>query len=160
MRNILILIFLFSLTAIPAAALCSEPDLQTEFSALAGTEAALKTLSRQIDTATGAEKEPDRIYAMQDMAGLCKSSRMQVHSLNSLFSVVKLVKMDQKFQSKEAALLKMKCGYAYNDFTRRQAFVQDIMKKAADQSLLDLAYIFDAQLKIVVNKLKIINSKL
>ena len=145
---------------LPTAAFCAGKQLAEEFGKLSGVEASFKTLSMKIDNIAGADTKPDRVYAMQDMSGLCKTSKMQVHSLTSLYSVVNLVKDESKFQNSEAELLKRKCAYAYNDFSRRKAFVRDILAKAKEQNLKDLALIFEAQLKIVLEQLKAINSKL
>lgn len=159
MHKVIILVLLFALT-VPVTAIADSPDLSVPFNKLSGIEEALKTLSTNIDKIAGADTQPDRVYALQDMAGLCKTSKMQVHSLNSLFSVVNLVKREKKFQSREAKLLKIKCGYALNDFKRRKTFVTDILNKASEQKLKDLAQIFSAQLSIVLKQLDLINQKL
>ncbi|NDV26945.1 hypothetical protein [Desulfovibrio sp. JC010] len=144
----------------PTAGFCSKANLSTEFDKLSGAEAAFKKLGMNIDKISGSDTRPERVYALQDMAGLCRTSKMQVHSLTSLFSVVNLVKREKKFQSKEAELLKRKCGYAYNDFKRRKIFIRDILAKAKEQKLKDLAHIFDAQLEIVLEQLTQINGKI
>lgn len=136
------------------------PDLSDEFGKLSGVEASFRTLRMKIDKIAGADTKPERVYAMQDMSDMCKTSKMQIHSLTSLFSVVNLVKRETKFKDKEAQLLKKKCGYAYNDFSRRKTFVRDILAKAKEQKLKDLAHIFDAQLEIVMEQLVKINNKL
>ncbi len=156
----MIIFVLALMLAAPSGAKCDDSTLHTAFAKLSGIEAALATLSRQIDKAAGMDSQPDRVYAMQDMSGLCKSSKMQVHSLNSLFSVVKLIKSEKRFESDESRRLKKQCGYAFNDFNRRRVFVLDILKKAKDQTLRDLAHIFDAQLGIAVKQLTKINAKL
>ncbi|WP_320008929.1 hypothetical protein [Maridesulfovibrio sp.] len=158
-RTITILIIILVLL-LPAASFGADKQLATEFSKLSGVEESFKTLSMKIDEIAGADTKPDRVYAMQDLSCLCKTSKMQVHSLISLYSVVNLVKDESKFQSREADLLKRKCRYAYNDFSRRTAFVSDILTKAKDQNLRDLAFIFEAQLKIVLEQMKAINSRL
>ncbi len=157
MRKIIFTLLLAFLVSMPNTALCMSRDLSSAFGKLSGVESALKNLGKNIDKLAGADTQPDRVYAMQDMSNMCKTSKMQVHSLNSLFSVVNLVKREKKFQSKEAALLKIKCGYALNDFNRRKAFIKDILVKAKDQKLRDLAHIFDAQLNIVLKQLVAIN---
>ncbi len=159
MRKTAIILLLALIMAVPAGAYCAESELSASFGRLSGTENALRTLSRQIDEAVGAETKPERLYAMQDMAGLCNSSRMQVHSLSSLFSMVNLVKREN-VQDKQTSLLKKKCGYAFNDFSRRRAFVLDILQKAKDSRLRDLAKIFDAQLAIAIKELSKINSQM
>lgn len=152
MRKTVGLMLLVLTLAMPGTVFAKGNDLTEAFNKLSGTEAALRTLSKQIDKAVGSEATPDRVYAMQDMAGLCSSSKMQVHSLNSLFSLVNLVKRE-KVQDNQTAQLKKKCLYAFNDFTRRRAFVMDILKKAKDQRLRDLAHIFEAQLEIILEQL-------
>lgn len=157
MRKIIFPLLLALLVSMPTTALCGSSDRSTAFGKLSGVEAALKNLAKNIDKLAGSDTQPDRVYAMQDMASMCKTSKMQVHSLNSLFSVVNLVKREKSFQNKEAILLKRKCGYALNDFNRRKAFVRDVLAKAKDQKLKDLAQIFDAQLAIVLKQLAAIN---
>ncbi|WP_320174978.1 hypothetical protein [Maridesulfovibrio sp.] len=157
-KTIITLIITLALLT-PCSAFCGTPDLSAQFDKLSGVEASFRTLGMKIDKITGADTKPDRVYALQDMADMCKSSKMQVHSLTALFSVVKLVKSEKKFENSEAALLKKKCGYAYNDFNRRKTFIRDILAKAKDQKVKDLAHIFDAQLEIVLEQLAAINSK-
>lgn len=159
MKKIIFLLLLV-LIATPCTANCAESGMEQAFGKLSGVESAFKTLARQIDKAAGMEAQPDRVYAMQDIAGLCKTSLTQIHSLNSLFSVVNLVKREKRFESREAAMLKKKCSYAFNDFNRRRAFAVDILTKAKDRKLKDLAQIFDAQLSIVLKQLNIINAEL
>ncbi|NDV22024.1 hypothetical protein [Desulfovibrio sp. JC022] len=158
-KTFITLIITIALLA-PCTGFCKAPDISAQFSKLSGVEASFRTLGMKIDKTTGADAQPDRVYALQDMADMCKTSKMQVHSLTSLFSVVNLVKREKNFQSREADLLKKKCGYAYNDFKRRKIFIRDILAKAKDQKLKDLAHIFDAQLAIVLEQLTEINSKL
>ncbi|WP_419783900.1 hypothetical protein [Maridesulfovibrio sp.] len=158
-KSVIILTTILALM-LPAAAFCAENKLAEEFGKISGVEASFRTLSMKIDKISGADTKPDRVYALQDMSGLCKTSKMQIHSLTSLYSVVNLVKRDSKFQSHEAELLKRKCAYAYNDFNRRKNFVRDILAKAKEQKLRDLALIFDAQLNIVLEQLTAINNKL
>lgn len=158
-KTVITMITILALT-IPTAAFCADKLLADDFSKLSGVEASFRTLSMKIDQIAGADTKPDRVYALQDMSGLCKTSKMQVHSLTSLYSVVNLVKKESKFQNQEAEQLKRKCAYAYNDFNRRKAFVRDILAKAKEDKLKDLAHIFDAQLKIVLKLLTDINNKL
>ncbi|ACS80679.1 hypothetical protein [Maridesulfovibrio salexigens] len=157
-KTIITLIITLVLLA-PSAGFCGTPDISAQFDKLSGVEASFRTLGMKIDKITGADTKPDRVYALQDMSDMCKTSKMQVHSLTSLFSVVNLVKREKNFQNREAELLKKKCGYAYNDFSRRKAFIRDILAKAKDQKLKDLAHIFDAQLEIVLEQLTAINNK-
>ena len=157
-KTVITLIVIMALLA-PCAGFCGTPDISTQFNKLSGVEASFRTLGMKIDKITGADTQPDRVYALQDMADMCKTSKMQVHSLTALFSVVNLVKREKKFHSREADLLKRKCGYAYNDFNRRKIFIRDILSKAKDQKLKDLAHIFDAQLEIVLEQLTAINNK-
>ena len=157
-KTIIMLIISLALLA-PCAGFCGTPDISAQFTKLSGVEASFRTLGMKIDKITGADTKPDRVYALQDMSDMCKTSKMQVHSLTSLFSVVNLVKSETSFQNREAELLQKKCGYAYNDFSRRKAFIRDILAKAKDQKLKDLAHIFDAQLEIVLEQLTEINNK-
>ncbi|CCO24989.1 hypothetical protein [Maridesulfovibrio hydrothermalis] len=160
MRYFLFLTALILLIASPVIAAEKKPELSTPFGELSEVEGALKTLSKNIEKVSGSDTRPDRIYALQDMAAMCKTSKMQVHSLNSLFSVVKLVKREKNFQSKEAVLLKKKSSYAFNDFNRRKAFITNIIINAKDQKLRDLAHIFNAQLSIILKQLTAINKQL
>ncbi|WP_319779125.1 hypothetical protein [Maridesulfovibrio sp.] len=160
MKKIIITSLITLVLLIPAAGFCGTTDMIAQFDKLSGAESSFKTLGMKIEKITGADTRPDRVYALQDMADLCKTSKMQVHSLTSLFSVVNLVKKEKNFESKEAKLLKRKCGYAYNDFNRRRVFIRDILIKAKDQKVKDLAHIFDAQLEIVLEQLTVINHKL
>ncbi|WP_319759070.1 hypothetical protein [Maridesulfovibrio sp.] len=154
----LCLVIIVALLA-PAAGFCAVQDLSVQFSKLSDTEKAIKTLRMEIDKIAGSDTRPDRVYALQDMADMCKTSKMQVHSLSSLFSVVNLVKKEKKFQSREAKLLKKKCGYAFNDFKRRKLFIKDISAKVKEERVQALARRFDAQLKIILEQLSEINSK-
>lgn len=158
-KTFIILIVTMALLA-PCLGFCKTAGIAPHFGNLSEVEASFKTLSMKIDQLTGADTQPDRVYALQDMADMCRICKMQVHSLTSLFSVVNLVKREKKFQSREAELLKRKCGYAYNDFNRRKIFIRDVLAKAKEQKLKDLAHIFDAQLTIVLQQLTAINNKL
>lgn len=160
MKRIFVTLIVIVALLAPALGFCNQPNISTEFDELSAVEASFRTLGMKIDKITGADTQPDRVYALQDMSDMCKTSKMQVHSLTSLFSVVNLVKRETKFKDKQAELLKRKCGYAYNDFNRRKIFIRDILAKAKDQKLKDLAHIFDAQLAIVLDQLTAINSKL
>ena len=157
MKKIILSLLLLFIAIGPAHAEILSSDLSVPFSKLSAVQKSLNTLGSNISEAAGADTEPDRIYAMQDMANMCKVSATQVHSLNSLFSVVNLVKGKDSFKKKEADMLKSKCGYAFNDISRRKTFVKDILAKAKDQTLKDLAKIFEAQLNIVLKQLSKIN---
>ncbi|MBI9111501.1 hypothetical protein [Maridesulfovibrio ferrireducens] len=166
MRNFFIILILASIICIPISAKCNDSDtsqksnLTQYFRNLSEVEAALKKIGANLDKIAGSDAQPDRAYALQDLANLCQTSRIQVHSLNSLYSVVNIVKREKEFQSKETTILKEKSGYAYNDFLRRKNFVHDIIVKANDQKLKDLAYILEAQLNIVLKQLKLIKKEL
>ncbi len=160
MKKIFVTLIVIMALLVPSLGFCNQPNISAEFEGLSVVETSFRTLGMKIDKITGADAQPDRVYALQDMSDMCKTSKMQVHSLTSLFSVVNLVKRETKFKGKQAELLKRKCGYAYNDFNRRKIFIRDILSKAKDQKLKDLAHIFEAQLTIVLDQLSAINNKL
>ncbi len=160
MRNSFIIMALALLMSFASPAFCSENIIPKTFGKLSEVGSALKKIGQNLDQIAGSASQPDRVFALQDLANLCKTSRMQVHGLNSLYSVVFVVKREKGFESKEAIMLKDKCGYATNDFLRRKTFVHDIIIKTSDQKLKDLAYILEAQLDITLNNLSIIRKKL
>ncbi len=160
MRNSFIIIALALIMGFATPAFCSENIIPKAFGKLSEVEAALKKIGQNLDKIAGSASQPDRVFALQDLANLCKTSRMQVHGLNSLYSVVYVVKREKGFESKEAVMLKDKCKFATNDFLRRKTFIHDMTLKASDQKLKDLAYILGAQLNITLNNLSIISKNL
>ncbi len=166
MRNFFLILILASIICIPVSAKCSESvslqesNIAQSFKKLSGVESALKTMGVTLDNLAGTDATPDRTFALQDLANLCKTSRLQVHGLNSIYSVISIVKHEKRFETKEAKELKQKSIFATNDFLRRQVFVHNIVIKTSDQKLKDLAYILEAQLNIILKQLKLINKEL
>ncbi|WP_031483890.1 hypothetical protein [Maridesulfovibrio frigidus] len=160
MRNTFIIMIFALIMSFASPAFCSESIIPKTFGKLSEVESALKKIGQNLDKIAGSASQPDRVFALQDLANLCKTSRMQVHGLNSLYSVANVVKREKRFESKEAAMLKEKCRYATNDFLRRKTFVHDIIVKTRDQKLKDLAYILEVQLDITLNNLSIISKNL
>ncbi|SMF40037.1 hypothetical protein [Desulfovibrio gilichinskyi] len=166
MRNFFLIILLVSIICIPVSAKCGESETSQKsniahsFKKLSEVESALKTMGVNLDNIAGSDSTPDRTFALQDLANLCRTSRLQVHGLNSIYSVISIVKNEKRFETKEAKELKQKSIFANHDFRRRQVFVNDIVIKTSDQKLKDLAYILEAQLNIILKQLKLINIEL
>ncbi len=115
------------------------PDLDKEFNRLARIEKEMKKIRTELNEASGSSDKPDRIYALLDLADLCKNSRMQSHDLSSIHAVSNIVKRKKKFSANEYSSLKKRTLYAIKDFSRRLAFTSSVAEKAKDKQLLKLS---------------------
>ena len=157
MSALLKILLLVLATLTPVSAHCVEQEITQNFNELVRIEISLQTMVENFAKMTGADTRPADIYALQDIAAICETSRKQIHSLNSLYSAETLTTRGKKIQGKKEAVLREKNEYALKDFARRKIFIREILHTAEDQKLKDMAYLFEAQINKILKQLVLIN---